>query len=322
MRSGVIPAVIGTMMTVAPAAAQIHSIAAGEADAAERPKDEVPSQDIVVTADRRDTFSADYVQAGTFRDARLLDTPLTVAIMTKDLLEAQQAQSVIDAVRNTPGVTQAQINTSIYSNLAIRGITLNNFTNVRWNGVLPVLNLIEQPIESKDRIEVLKGAAGLYYGFATPSGIVNLVTERPSAAPVTRVEVQGDSNGSIGANIDVSRRFGDAGLRINAGSSILETGIQRTSGERFFTTGAFDWRIASNLEVLLDAEYIFKTISEPAVLSLTPVAGTITIPPLQPASRNLGDEWMQARGKETNLLARVNYDFASDWRIAVAVGRS
>ncbi|MDE2563352.1 MAG: TonB-dependent receptor plug domain-containing protein, partial [Sphingomonadales bacterium] len=180
------------------------------------------NDDIVVTADRRGSFGADFVQAGTFRDARLRDTPLTVAIMTRELLDAQQARSVVDAVRNTPGVTQAQINTSIYSNLAIRGISLHNFSNVRWNGVLPVINLIEQPIESKDRIEVLKGAAGLYYGFATPSGIVNLVTERPADTPITRVAIQGDSNGSIGANIDVSRRFGDAGLRINAGSSLLE----------------------------------------------------------------------------------------------------
>lgn len=323
MRRLVLPAIIGLSVTATPATAQVTPSSSGSvSDGRTLVADEVPAQEIVVTADRRDTFSADYVQAGTFRDARLLDTPLTVAIMTKDLLEAQQARSVIDAVRNTPGVTQAQINTSIYSNLAIRGITLNNFTNVRWNGVLPLLNLIEQPIESKDRIEVLKGAAGLYYGFATPSGIVNLVTERPTATPVTRFEGQGDSNGSIGANLDIGRRFGNAGLRINAGSAIQETGVRRTSGERFFTTGAFDWRIADNLEVLLDAEYIFKTISEPAVLSLTPANGTITIPPLQPTSRNLGDEWMQARGKETNLLARVNYDFAPNWRIAVAVGRS
>ncbi|WP_268746372.1 TonB-dependent siderophore receptor [Sphingopyxis sp. LC81] len=250
------------------------------------------------------------------------DTPLTVAVMTKELLDAQQARSVIDAVRNTPGVTQAQINTSIYSNLAIRGITLSNFANVRWNGVLPVVNLVEQPIESKDRIEVLKGAAGLYYGFATPSGIVNLVTERPADMPITRVAVRGDSNGSVGADIDVSRRFGDAGLRVNAGSSLVETGVRRTSGERHFVTGAFDWQPLSGLEVLLDAEYIYKTISEPTEFSLRAVNGVITLPPLQSPSKNLGGEWMQARGHETNLLARVNYAFAPSWRLSVAIGQS
>jgi iron complex outermembrane receptor protein len=278
--------------------------------------------EIVVTADRRDSFSADYVQAGTFRDARLLDTPLTVAIMPKELLDAQQARSIIDAVRNTPGVTQAQINTSIYSNLAIRGITLNNFTNVRWNGVLPIVNVVEQPLESKDRVEVLKGAAGLYYGFATPSGIVNLVTERATAEPVTKVEVQGDSLGSIGANFDFGRRFGDAGLRVNAGSYSLESGVRRSRGERDFASGAFDWSPADNLEILLDAEYIFKTITEPTEFSLSSVNGVITLPPLQSPSKNLGGKWMQARGWETNLLGRINYEFAPGWRLTAAIGQS
>ncbi|QCB36698.1 TonB-dependent receptor [Sphingobium sp. PAMC28499] len=279
--------------------------------------------EIVVTADRLDSFGADYVQAGTFRDARLMDTPLTVAIMTKELLEAQQARSIIDAVRNTPGVTQAQINSTIYSNLAIRGITLSNFTNVRWNGVLPVVNLIEQPIESKDRIEVLKGAAGLYYGFATPSGIINLVTERPTNSPVTRVDIQGDSNGSIGTSFDISRKFGTMGLRVNAGTALLETGVKRTSGERSFVTGAFDWQPADNFQLLLDAEYIYKSITEPTEFSLpAAVNGVIALPPLQSASKNLGGEWMRGKGWETNLLARANYDFAPGWRFSAAVGQS
>ncbi len=282
------------------------------------------AEDIVVTADRRDSFSADFVQAGTFRDARLRDTPLTVAVLTKDLLEAQQARSVIDAVRNTPGVTQAQINSAIYSNLAIRGITLNNFTNVRWNGVLPIVNLIEQPIESKDRIEVLKGAAGLYYGFATPSGIINLVTERPTNAPTSRIDFQGDSNGAVGASFDVSRSLGNtAGLRVNAGASTVETGIRRTSGSRRFVSGAFDWRPLDGLEVLLDAEYNFKTVTEPTEFSLpAAVNGAITLPPLQSPSKNLGAAWMQGRGWETNLLARVNYDFTRNWRLSLAAGQS
>jgi iron complex outermembrane receptor protein len=281
------------------------------------------ANEIVVTADRNDSFGADYVQAGTFRDFRIMDTPLTVAIMTKELLEAQQARSILDAVRNTPGVTQAQINSTIYSNLAVRGIILNNFTNVRWNGILPVVNLIEQPIESKDRIEVLKGAAGLYYGFATPSGIINLVTERPGANPITRVDVQGDSNGSIGASVDVSRRFGTVGMRVNAGTSLIETGVKRTRGERSFVTGALDWNPADTIEILLDAEYIYKSITEPTEFSLpAAVNGVIALPPLQSSSKNLGDEWMQGKGWETNLLARLNYDFAPNWRLALAAGKS
>lgn len=279
--------------------------------------------EVVVTADRQNSFSADFVQAGTFRDARVRDTPLTVAVIPKELLDAQQARTVLDAVRNTAGVSQAQINSAIYSNLAIRGIAVDNVTNYRLNGVLPLINFIDQPLEDKDRVEVLKGAAGLYYGFATPSGIVNLVSERPTAEPLTAVEIFGNSHGAIGFGLDISRRFGDAGLRVNAGASSLETGIKRTSGDRRFVSGAFDWRPSDRLTVELDAEYIYKTITEPTEFALpAAVSGVITVPPLQAASKNLGAAWMQAKGWESNLLARARYDFSPAWSASVSVGQS
>lgn len=115
--------------------------------------------EIIVTADRKGSFSADYVQAGTFRNARVIDTPLTVAVFTRELLDAQQALSLGDTVRNTAGVSASQINSVIYSNLSIRGIAANNITNYRLNGVLPIINLVDMPLENKDRVEVLKGAS-------------------------------------------------------------------------------------------------------------------------------------------------------------------
>lgn len=144
---------------------------------------------------------------------------------------------------------------------------------------------------------MLKGAAGLYYGFATPSGIINLVTERPGKAPVKRIVVLGDSIGTIGGSADVARNFGSrAGFRVDAGGTSLETGVQRSSGFRRFLSGGFDWRPLDGFEVLLDAEYNFKTITEPADFSLpAAVNGVIAIPSLQASSKNLGAAWMQGR---------------------------
>ena len=120
---------------------------------------------IEITADRQDSFSAQFVQAGTFTNARFLDNPLTTNVITQPLLNAQLATSLSDAVRNTAGVSAAQINTTIYSNLSIRGIRLDNTTNYQLNGVLPLTNYVQTPMENKYRVEVLKGATGLFYGF-------------------------------------------------------------------------------------------------------------------------------------------------------------
>lgn len=281
------------------------------------------NEEIVVSADRRNSFSQDYLQAGAFRDAKIIDTPLTVSVLSRELLDAQQAASILDAARNTAGVTQSQLNATIYSNLSIRGIAVDNLTNYRFNGILPMINFIDMPIENKDRVEVLKGAAGLYYGFASPSGIVNLVSSRPTLDPVNRIDVSGNVHGAFGAHADISRKWGDVGLRINAAASSIENGVEDTKGRRFFTSAAFDWEPVDGLLLQVDAEYIDKSITEATELVLpAAVNGVITVPPLQKASKNLGSTWLLSEGYEYNLLARARYNVSADWSVSIGVGES
>ena len=278
---------------------------------------------ITVIADRSGSFSSDYLQVGTFRDARVLDTPLTVSVVTKDLLQAQDARSIIDAVRNTPGVTQSQINANIYSNISIRGIPVDNLTNYRLNGVLPVINLIDMPMEDKDRIEILKGAGGLFYGFASPSGIVNMVTSRYLGKPLTAVELSANGHGGYGAHLDVSRKFSKGGSRFNAGAYSLENGVDRSKGERYFISEAFDWNLSDRLSLQLDAEYIKKTVTEATdMVAPSPVNGVTQVPPAISNRTNVGSPGFLSDGYEYNLLARLNYDISPQWSAAASAGES
>jgi len=278
---------------------------------------------ITVIADRSDSFSSDYVQVGTFRDARVLDTPLTVSVVTKDLLQAQDAKSIIDAVRNTPGVTQSQINANIYSNISIRGIPVDNLTNYRLNGVLPVINLIDMPMEDKDRIEILKGAGGLFYGFASPSGIVNMVTSRYLGKPLTAVELSVNGHGGYGAHLDVSRKFSKGGSRFNAGAYSLENGVDRSKGDRYFISEAFDWNLSDRLSLQIDGEYIKKTVTEATdMVAPSPVNGVTQVPPAISNRTNVGSPGFLSEGYEYNLLARLNYDISPQWSAAASAGES
>lgn len=278
---------------------------------------------VSVTADRRDSFSSDYLQAGAFRDARVLDTPLTVSVLTKELLDVQEARSILDAARNTPGVTQSQINSTIYSNLSIRGIPVDNLTNYRFNGILPVINLIDMPMESKDRIEILKGAGGLYYGFASPSGIVNMVSSRYLADPTTEIEVSGNSHGTYGAHADVSHRLSRGGSRFNAAAYSLDNGVDNSEGKRYFVSEAFDWAFTDRLSIQLDGEYVWKEVTEATGFVAPPaVNGVIDVPRAPSNSTNAGSSWFMAEGHEYNVLARLNYDMTDRWSAAASVGES
>lgn len=95
------------------------------------PTNELSLEEIVVTSDRHSSYSADLVQAGSFRGARQLDTPLTVAVVPLEVIESQQAHGIYDALRNTAGVTSSQTSPTVYNNIAIRGIAVDNRANYR-----------------------------------------------------------------------------------------------------------------------------------------------------------------------------------------------
>ena len=145
-----------------------------------------------VVNDTPNGFKVNSVQVGTFRDQSILDVPVTVDVIARKLLDAQDAHGLYDALRNTAGVSRWQTNGTVSDTLAIRGVQVENRTNYRLNGALPVNNLIDMPLENKERIEVLKGASSLYYGFSTPVGVVNMVTKRARSEPNASIAFSGN----------------------------------------------------------------------------------------------------------------------------------
>jgi iron complex outermembrane receptor protein len=287
-------------------------------------------EEVVVTADREGSYSADLVQAGSFRGARQLDTPFTVNVIPRALLESQQALSLLDALRNIAGVSPAQTSTTVYSNIAIRGISVENRGNYRMNGILPIVNLVDLPLEDKDRVEALKGASALYYGFTTPAGIINLTMKRPTADPYFATTLFGNEYGSIGGHIDAGNTWGPFGARANALYGDVDSGIDNTHGNRSLLAATFDYVPSDVVTVSLDFEHILKRVNEPGIFrytqfpppSTTNLYPALQLPPLLDPNTNFGPHWAENRAEERNLLTAINWKVSPAWRLSVSYGNS
>jgi iron complex outermembrane recepter protein len=295
------------------------------------PADVPPTlEEIVVTADRQGSYSADFVQAGSFRGARQLDTPLTVNIVPDALIRSQQAQGLLDALRNTAGVSPSQTAPTVYSNITIRGIDVENRTNYRLNGVLPIVNLVDLPLEDKDRVEVLKGASALYYGLTTPGGIVNLTMRRPTPTPHVVATVFGNGYGALGGHIDAGNTWGRFGARVNAVYGSVDPGIDHTRGQRSLLAAAVDFNPSDSVALTLDAEHIFKRVNEPGVFRYnkvplstpTDLYPALQLPPLLDPARNFGPDWASNRAEETNIIAAVKWRITPAWALSASYGNS
>src|SRR3546814_13510515 len=144
----------------------------------------------------------------------MLEVPLTMSGMPSEVLKSQQAVDLIDAVRNTAGVSTTGTGPVAYNNRTVRGIAVDTQTNFRLDGALNMLSATAFPLENKDRVEVLKGASALYYGFSSPAGIVNLTMKRATPAFSYFGNVFGAANGGYGAPLDAGHPKGTSGYRL------------------------------------------------------------------------------------------------------------
>ncbi|WP_429252852.1 TonB-dependent siderophore receptor [Paraburkholderia sp. GAS333] len=271
-------------------------------------------------------YAAKTVQTGQYRGVDALDVPATVNVVTSDVLKAQAATGLFDALRNVAGVTRQQLSGISYDQLSVRGIALDNRQSYYLDGVLPIDNNIWMPMEDKERVEVLKGASALYYGFTVPAGIVNMVMKRAGDTPVTSASVLVDSHGSVGVHADVARRFGTEnqfGIRVNAMAEHVETPIDGDRGYRMFQSVALDWKPTNRLTFKYDLEHIDQRVVEQAgITPLAAVNGVITLPQLPDASKLLVPNDKPTTSTATAQILRADYLINDNWSANVSIGQS
>ncbi|MDP9895531.1 outer membrane receptor for ferric coprogen and ferric-rhodotorulic acid [Variovorax boronicumulans] len=144
-------------------------------------------------------FVAKRSATATKTDTPIIETPQSLTVITADRMEAMGATTLKDALSYTPGVAITTFGAdSRYDWLTLRGfdayapgfyldgLPLRN--NGNW-GVWRTENY------GAERIELLRGPASVLYGQASPGGVVNVVSKRPTAEPLRELQVQlGDHN--------------------------------------------------------------------------------------------------------------------------------
>lgn len=116
-------------------------------------------------------------------DTPLLTTPQSISVVPKDQIFAQGAQSIVEALRYTPGVTLDIYGaTTFFDSVKIRGFDAPRYMDGLRLPVDPGTQFAYPRIEpyGLERIEVLKGPSSGLYGATDPGGFLNLISKRPT----------------------------------------------------------------------------------------------------------------------------------------------
>lgn len=160
-------------------AAAIPSMAMAAQDDASQAQLNLPGTSVTSTAEREVPYKAKR-SANAKMTEDLLNTPKTVQVIKKEVLREQGANSLMEALRNTPGITMQlgeNGNTSAGDTFMMRGFSTQNSTFV--DGVRD-LGAVSRDVFNLEQVEVVKGAAGSDIGRGASSGYINLVSKLPT----------------------------------------------------------------------------------------------------------------------------------------------
>ncbi|RBO83950.1 TonB-dependent siderophore receptor [Marinomonas aquiplantarum] len=154
-------------------------------------------------------YKEDETSLATKTATSLDNTPQSVQVVTKTLIEDQAARQITDLYRSISGMSQNNVSTVTLRGFAQDEILYDGLKgNPFGNFSIPQLFTIEQ-------VQVLKGPSGAIYGAGEPGGVINYVTKKPTYEQQNTLQVtagnkdflSGSIESSGPANEDASQRY-------------------------------------------------------------------------------------------------------------------
>ena len=258
-----------------------------------------------------DPYTATKAASGTKTDTPLMETPVSIQVVSRAVMDDQKATTIKDVLENVSGV-RAQPSLGGTSGYLIRGFRTGN---IYRNGLLttPGSSLGDFDLANLESIEVVKGPAQLY-GRTEPGGLINLNTKRGLDSPYYSIEqsvgsysfyrTQWDAGGPITPGNEFQYRFSGSYQDNDSFRDFV-------SSDRLLLNPSVTWRPAPGTDITIDVEYQKKKALADFGI---PVIGRR--PADIPISRNLGDP-NTPRGYQDTLMigSEINHKLNADWAI-------
>ncbi|RWX13939.1 TonB-dependent siderophore receptor [Rhizobium hidalgonense] len=122
----------------------------------------------------------------------LVETPRSVSVTTEKEIEQRGAQTVIEAVRYTAGVTTGTSGFDPrFDQIFIRGYNATTVGDYRDGLRQPYINygMFRTDPYQLQRVEVIKGPVSVLYGSGSPGGLVNKISKLPTEEPIREVGI-------------------------------------------------------------------------------------------------------------------------------------
>ncbi|WP_241070062.1 TonB-dependent siderophore receptor [Achromobacter insuavis] len=275
------------------------------------------------TSENTRSYAAQAVTLGKTTET-LRETPQSVTVITSRQIEDRGMTTLADAMSAATGITVVPDEYVTGGKYFSRGFQI---TDIRVDGgavaALGKNDFIADPELIKyDRIEVLRGADGLYSGAGEPGGTINLVRKRPLDNFQIKGSVSAGSWDNYRAVADLSSPLLDNGKlrgRVVAATDtrhyFYDTG--KSAGQTFY--GVLEADIGPGTTAMLGASYD-KRRETPWYYGLPRYTNGQDIGLAR--STSLATDWSAKRHEAWDIFGDIKHTFANGWKASLSATHS
>ena len=265
-------------------------------------------------------FRPGSAEIGPFKRRALQDTPYSITVVDSRLIENQQVNSLPELLKYLPSAQMEARGGPEVGRAQTRGMQSDPVANNHLDG-MNVVGTTAQPVEMMERLEVINGLTGAFYGPASPAGNFNFIQKRPTGDFLNRLTlgyshraaglVHGDFGGHIG-------RENPVGYRVNLLKEKGEGYVPHSDINRELASAAIDVHLGANTVLELNGSYYqFEKFGFPGGFSY---ASSIELPDApDPARAGYGQSFAGMSLDTTTTSARIKHDFNDRWSVTAGI---
>jgi iron complex outermembrane receptor protein len=292
------------------------AMAAHAADDTEALNDDAAASvsDVVVTGQRKAQ-----VETGPLGARTILETPFSIGRVDASQLTRLAATTIDAAFNYDASIRPNNSGLASGNTFSVRGLSVDLTNGYKYDGLAFPYWYQDQPIEALQEIQVLKGAGGFVYGYASPAGIVNFISKKPTDSFAASANLSLRSSNIWRAHVDIGGPFkegGTTGFRLNL---VNEQGTlyNKAYNKNQFATLWLQGEITPDLTWSVDGFYqrTWQTRQSnnvtfaPGVTFLKPVSGDF----------NLGMPSTTKFNDVGQLTTRLNWQINPNWKTSAAL---
>lgn len=216
---------------------------------------------IEVTGSYFNDYKVDEAKGAMRTDVSLLETAQSVTVIPRTIVEEQLATTLGEVLTNDASLSAGskQRNREVFS---LRGFELSSSNGYLRDGHQHWSHY-QQPIETLESVEVIKGPSSILYGQSGPGGLVNMVTKKPTARNLFTLGADTDQEGSTRFTLDAGGALNDdESLRYRANLVKQDVTYQREyqngdqrERDRFLGALVVDYDVSNDLSLRVHYDY-------------------------------------------------------------------